>query len=357
MFDLPKVLTRETPPEGEPLLWIWAESRHITPGDFYEGCPRDGSKNYEKIFSKVPSHWLPWPKWWPKKGEIRIETDDPLGLLPNTNQKNDPAETPKEEQGIVWEVEVIGGEAFPFSKGQTITINWEDNLTEEGQEDTSFKGMAIFKRHILHMSRRTHSKFPPKTPLVEAESLSGQRLLVPLSCVENFTLATHAPFKEGERLVVSWKDEGTESGSWSDNSYYGEAKFLRLVRKEDPEGSLLEKEPHAYVFISEDNPKRVFPLTALGTPKEPIVDIDSVKGSCPVIAKGKIENIPFFFRAMDSKWSLGIGKTDPEKHPEVTFEKPYPNAGLMRKAEARQIIKETAQTFYDSQKHFERPPL
>jgi hypothetical protein len=354
MFDLPKSLTRETPPEGEPLLWLWAESRHITPGDFYEGYPRDGSKNYEKIFAKLPSHWLPWPKWWPKKGEIRIENEDPLGLLPEDDTKK---ENPTGEQGIVWEVEVIGGEAFPFARGQTITINWEDTPTNAGHADTSFKGVAIFKRHILHMSRRTHSKFPPKTPLVEAETPYGEKLLVPLSCVENFTLATHSPFKEGDRVSVTWKDEGAESGSWADNSYYGEATFLRLVKKEDPDGALLEKEPHAYVFVSEDTPNRVFPLASLCTPREPVVEIDSVKGSCPVIAKGRIEHLPFFFRAMDSKWSLGIGKTDPEKNPEVSFEQPYPNAGWMRKAEARQIIKETAQTFYDSQRQRKTPPL
>lgn len=355
MFDLPKVLTRETPPEGEPLLWLWAESRHIAPGDFYEGCPRDGSKNYKKIFSKLPSHWLPWPQWWPKKGEIRVEETDPLGLLsPAAEDEETPAE---EERGIIWEVEVVGGAPFPFTRGQSIMIDWEDTLPgEEGAENTSFKGPAVFRRHILHMSPKAHCKFPPKTPLVEAESLTGERILAPLSCVENFALATRAPFKDGDRVSVHWRDEGAESGSWEDNSYYGDAIFLRLVKPDDPEGHLLKKEPHTYVFVSEEYPQRAFPLSSLCLPKEPRVHIESVKGSCPVIARGKIESLPFFFRARGDLWSLGIGKDDPENNPETYFESKYPGAGWMKKDEACQIIKTTAQTFFDSAKQKKKNP-
>ncbi|WP_422383842.1 hypothetical protein [Roseibium album] len=37
------------------------------------------------------------------------------------------------------------------------------------------------------------------------------------------------------------------------------------------------------------------------------IEVDWIRGNCPVQAVGKIDGEPFYFRARDDEWSLSIG--------------------------------------------------
>lgn len=56
-----KLLSKEKPDHGQDVIWIWYSAGQVVAGDFYEGKPRDASRNYEVIVDNLPSHWMEWP--------------------------------------------------------------------------------------------------------------------------------------------------------------------------------------------------------------------------------------------------------------------------------------------------------
>lgn len=53
-----KLLSKEKPNDGQDVIWIWYSAGQVVAGDFYEGKPRDASRNYEVIVDNLPSHWI-----------------------------------------------------------------------------------------------------------------------------------------------------------------------------------------------------------------------------------------------------------------------------------------------------------
>ena len=53
---------KEKPCEGQNVIWVWREANQVATGDFYQGKPRDASRNYKVITKKnimsLPSHWI-----------------------------------------------------------------------------------------------------------------------------------------------------------------------------------------------------------------------------------------------------------------------------------------------------------
>jgi hypothetical protein len=331
-MDLPKSFTRETPPEGVPILWIWAAAKHITAGDLYEGSPRDAKTN-EKILGKQPSHWLPWPIWWPKKEEIRVDNTDPLGL--GADQP-----VPEEEtRGIIWEAESPSGQAFRFTKGQSVMIEYTDETeTSLTKDDKSYSGGAVFLRHVSNPRIS-------KDPLVEVQTLEGTKRLFPIACIQNLA-RTSELFKENDRVLVNWKDHNASPGSWEDSSYYGPARYVRLLQEGDSDSHLLDREPYAIVKTYENDPGSLFPLSCLLPVSGPDIQIEVLEGNCPVIGRGTIDKIPFYFETKGASWGLGLGG-DPEEKPEYYYDGKYNDAGWMSRDDARSLIEETARKHSD----------
>ena len=55
----------------------------------------------------------------------------------------------------------------------------------------------------------------------------------------------------------------------------------------------------------------------------PEIVIESIGGQCPVQAEGTIDGKPFYFRARNAYWSIGIGGEDVVCSPEWYFDAPY----------------------------------
>ena len=79
-----------------------------------------------------------------------------------------------------------------------------------------------------------------------------------------------------------------------------------------------------------------------------VLVIDSLGGNCPVQAEGTIAGKPFYFRARDQHWSIGIGG-DPVLAPEWYREQGFGDsefaAGWMEEDQARRFIEQCAADF------------
>lgn len=53
------------PYDGQCVIWLWKSAGQITAGDYFKGFPRDAAKNYRRIKTEWPTHWMAWPKNWP----------------------------------------------------------------------------------------------------------------------------------------------------------------------------------------------------------------------------------------------------------------------------------------------------
>lgn len=74
------------------------------------------------------------------------------------------------------------------------------------------------------------------------------------------------------------------------------------------------------------------------------VTIDIIGGLCPVQAEGRIDGMPFYFRARGERWSLEIGQlgSDPGLDPPLWtmqgWHGVWPDAGYIDEHEARSLI-------------------
>jgi hypothetical protein len=72
-----------------------------------------------------------------------------------------------------------------------------------------------------------------------------------------------------------------------------------------------------------------------------IIYIETIGGNCPLQAEGKIDGVPFYFRARGQHWSMGIGG-DPvmasEWYAECSWGREKFAAGWMPEEEARRLI-------------------
>ncbi len=80
----------------------------------------------------------------------------------------------------------------------------------------------------------------------------------------------------------------------------------------------------------------------------PKIEIDYLGGQCPVQAEGKINGVPFYFRARGEHWSLSIGPNPVWHYSEAYGDGPY-DAGWMGHEEARQFIDKSANIYQKEQ--------
>lgn len=84
---------------------------------------------------------------------------------------------------------------------------------------------------------------------------------------------------------------------------------------------------------------------------EPVIDIDSIGGNCPVQAEGTINGWPFYFRARGEHWSLSVAEPGFEACGEEVwdYEEEYGDgpyaAGWMEVDEAHGFIAKAAALF------------
>lgn len=71
------------------------------------------------------------------------------------------------------------------------------------------------------------------------------------------------------------------------------------------------------------------------------IDIEFIGGNCPVQAEGKIDGVPFYFRARGSGWRIGIGGKPVGEPDWVTFGE-RESASWMLMGEARELIEKAA---------------
>lgn len=77
-----------------------------------------------------------------------------------------------------------------------------------------------------------------------------------------------------------------------------------------------------------------------------MIEIDWLRGNCPVQAKGRIDGEPFYFRARGEHWSLDIGGADPVDEGDWWTQEEWPGgpyaAGWMSYDDARACIERGA---------------
>ena len=78
------------------------------------------------------------------------------------------------------------------------------------------------------------------------------------------------------------------------------------------------------------------------SPQRPAYELDGLYGNCPVQGDGRIDGVPFYFRARGDRWSLSIG-ADPLGNPAWRHVRRYGSgfdAGWMSDDEARSLLEQ-----------------